>query len=365
MLYTVKCNDSLSSIAEAHGLSPASLSTLNQLDPHTRPVAGQSLLLPDVSDAPRRNIIVHGCAVPGAGDSALTCTAPYLTCLSVVGCCMQSDGTLTTLNDQTALRRIANGSSAPLLSIKPYPAYAGTGNTVHHFLKDVHAREEFEAQLLRRISDRGYSGTDICFGNILPEDIDSFSGLIKKLSTTLHERGLRLQVTISEISECLSAIHSSVDSIILSLYETEPVHTAPAPICPMTDMSEALSQATAIIPAEKLLLSIPTHGYNWALPHFRCTARIVYPSEAPNLAYSHFADIRYDHTAQAPNFSYYDSSGTERMVWFNDMRSIAARLELVDSFRLGGVSLGSIAPLYRPCWTLLMDMYCPVKLHRP
>lgn len=365
MLYTVKYNDSLSSIAEAHGISPTTLSTLNQLDPHTRPVAGQSLLLPDVSDAPRPHIIVHGCAVPGAGDSALACTAPYLTCLSVVGCHVQADGTLTALNDQAALRRIADGSPAPLLSIKPCPSYAGTENTIHHFLQDTHALEEFESQLLHHISDRDYIGTDICFGSIFPEDIDSFSSLIEKLSSILHERDLRLQVTVSETSECLSAIHSSMDNIILSLCKTEPMHTAPAPICPMADISESLSLATAMIPAEKILLSIPTHGYNWALPHFRSTARIVYPSEALALAYSHFADIRYDHAAQAPNFSYYDSSGTERVVWFNDLRSIAARLELVGSFRLGGVSLGNIAPLYRPCWTLLTDMYYPVKFHRP
>ena len=44
----------------------------------------------------------------------------------------------------------------------------------------------------------------------------------------------------------------------------------------------------------------------------------------------------YDETAQAPFFNYTDEMGRAHTVWFEDVRSISARLELIEQYNLRG-----------------------------
>ncbi|MBQ7647249.1 MAG: spore gernimation protein, partial [Clostridia bacterium] len=41
--------------------------------------------------------------------------------------------------------------------------------------------------------------------------------------------------------------------------------------------------------------------------------------------------------AQAPHFNYFDENGDEHEVWFEDARSIAARIELAAQYNLRGI----------------------------
>ena len=45
------------------------------------------------------------------------------------------------------------------------------------------------------------------------------------------------------------------------------------------------------------------------------------------------------------------------MVWFEDARSIRARLRLVGEYGLGGISLWTADRLWRPIYELLESMY--------
>ncbi len=360
MLYTVKYGDSLSSIAEAHGISPASLSTMNQLDPHIRPMVGQALIIPDTHDRPRRPITIHGCAMPGSGEATLMGASPYLSCFSVVGCRIQADGSITGLNDIPLLQRAAGCGVVPLLGLSAREDTERPG-TLHALLNDASAQEALIAQLLQRISGRNYRGANICLGSVSPHDAEACCALIRRIGHIFREEGLLLMVTLYGAEQSLFVLHEWAGGIILRPEDGAPPSAAPVPPRSIAAISSILECAAKAIPVEKLLLSISSHGYSWQLPCCGALPRTVYPCQAPSLAFSHFADIRYDHTVQASHFSYYDSSGTERMVWFHDPRSICARLELVEKYQLGGVSFCNMAPLYRPGWILLSDMFEPEK----
>lgn len=360
MLYTVKYGDSLSSIAEAHGISPASLSTMNQLDPHIRSVVGQALIIPDTHDKTRRPIMVHGGAMPGSGEVALMGASPYLSCFSVVGCRIQADGSITSLNDIPLLQRSAGCGVAPLLALSAQEDEEKPG-TLHALLNDTSAQETLTAQLLQRISCRNYHGANICLSSVSSHDTEACCALIRRIGHIFREEGLLLLITLCGADQSLFALYEWADGIILRPEDGATFSAAPVPPCSIAAISSILECAAKTIPAEKLLLSISFHGYSWQLPCCGALPRTVYPCQAPSLAFNHFADIRYDHTVQASHFSYYDSLGTERMVWFHDPRSICARLELVEKYRLGGVSFCNMAPLYRPVWMLLSDIFVPDK----
>ena len=59
--------------------------------------------------------------------------------------------------------------------------------------------------------------------------------------------------------------------------------------------------------------------------------------EAVALAARHYAAIRFDPWAQAPWFRYVDGQGREHEVWFEDARSIRAKLALAAELELYGV----------------------------
>ena len=65
--------------------------------------------------------------------------------------------------------------------------------------------------------------------------------------------------------------------------------------------------------------------------------------------------------AQTPYF-YYTDNGTQHVVWFDDPRSIDAKLQLIDDYRLAGASWWTVNRCYVPNWLVLQNMYETVKL---
>jgi spore germination protein YaaH len=49
--------------------------------------------------------------------------------------------------------------------------------------------------------------------------------------------------------------------------------------------------------------------------------------------------VNWDQTAQSPWLAYTDDQGTEHEVWFENAYSIKAKLQLAQSYRIGGVFL--------------------------
>ena len=65
----------------------------------------------------------------------------------------------------------------------------------------------------------------------------------------------------------------------------------------------------------------------------------------------------FDTEAQSPFFNYFDEQGREHEVWFEDARSIEAKLMLVDRHNLGGVSYWTVNSFFPQNWLVLESMY--------
>ncbi|MBQ5841172.1 MAG: glycoside hydrolase, partial [Clostridia bacterium] len=79
--------------------------------------------------------------------------------------------------------------------------------------------------------------------------------------------------------------------------------------------------------------------------------------EAVNLARRYGAEIRYDETAQAPFFFYTDEAGVAREVWFEDARSILAKLQLVREYGFRGIGYWNADRPFPSNWSLLNSQY--------
>jgi Predicted glycosyl hydrolase len=134
-------------------------------------------------------------------------------------------------------------------------------------------------------------------------------------------------------------------------------------VAPINQVEKVLDYTVTAIPSEKILMGMPNYGYDWTLPFEEgSAAKSLNNNAAVNLARRVGARIKYDQDSQAPYFNYYDSDGKRHEVWFDDARSIRARLGLVDEYNLGGVSYWTINSYFPQNWTVLSSMYNIRKL---
>ncbi len=130
-------------------------------------------------------------------------------------------------------------------------------------------------------------------------------------------------------------------------------------VAPINNVRRVVDYALTEIPAHKIFLGIPNYGYDWTLPYVRgeSRARSIGNVEALNIAYEHGAEISYDTNAQAPFFRYFDENGAEHEVWFEDVRSIRKKLELIAEKSLRGAGYWNLMRPFQQNWSLLDYMF--------
>ena len=155
----------------------------------------------------------------------------------------------------------------------------------------------------------------------------------------------------------------AADSVLVMTYEWGYTYGPPMAVAPLNKVEQVMNYAVAEIPPEKLLMGIPNYGYDWRLPFEKGRpARSIGNYEAVALARKYGAEIQFDEEAQSPWFRYYDNRAQQHEVWFEDARSYQAKLALVRSLRVSGVSIWNIMRFFQPLYTLLEGYFDIVKI---
>ncbi len=130
-------------------------------------------------------------------------------------------------------------------------------------------------------------------------------------------------------------------------------------VAPLPQVRAVLDYAVSVIERGKIFLGVPLYGYDWPLPYVRGETRAesISPQYAVELALRHRADILYDERAQSPYFYYTDRDGRQHAVWFEDARSMDAKLRLITAYRLQGAGYWNLMRAMPQNWTLLNALY--------
>lgn len=130
-------------------------------------------------------------------------------------------------------------------------------------------------------------------------------------------------------------------------------------VSPIDQVRAVLEYAITEVPRNKIMMGIPLYGYDWTLPYVPGGpfARVISPQQAIELARRYNVDIQYDTTAQAPFFNYYDESGRQHEVWFEDARSIQAKFDLVNELGIRGFYYWVLGRDFPQNWLLIDDNF--------
>ena len=106
-------------------------------------------------------------------------------------------------------------------------------------------------------------------------------------------------------------------------------------------------------------MGIPNYGYDWPLPFVQgeTRARSLSNQAAVELAVRYRAEIQFDDDAQSPWFAYTAPDGVSHVVWFEDARSMSAKLRLIGEYGLHGAGYWNLMRPYPQGWAVLNALY--------
>lgn len=367
--HTVAAGESLYSIARKYGLSLQALLTANpQLADPSRITIGQVITIPAETQS-YGTIEVNGYAFPNITMETLRKTLPYLTYLSIFSHQVNSDGSITSIPDSQLILAARQARVAPLMVITNIQS-GGSFNSdlARSILRNATVQETLINNIVRTLREKNYYGLDIDFEYLYPADRENYHNFLRRVVNTLRPLGYSVTTALApkvsaEQKGLLYEAHdypvhgALVDHVILMTYEWGYTYSPPRAVAPVNEVRKVLSYAVTAIPRQKIFMGIPNYGYNWTLPFVTgSAAKTVSNTAAVDLARTKHAMIQYDTTAQSPNFTYYES-GKKHEVWFEDARSIYAKLTLAHEFRVGGVSYWTIGRYFPQNWLVLRYLY--------
>ncbi len=374
-IYEVKAGDSLYALARRFGTTTETLRVLNQLADPSRLVVGQSLMIPGGGTAPRTEVTVNAYVYPYVTDAVLAETLPYVTTLCPFSHSATKEGALRPLEDERLIRDAYAEQTAPLLTVTNLAETGGFSSGIaHSVLTDETAQNRLFDEIIGLIREKDYYGLNINFEYIYPFDRDSYSQFVARAAERLHMLGCPVSTAIAPKESAgqegllyyahdYAAHGRYADRVILMTYEWGYTYGAPQAVSPVDRIRRVLDYAVTEIPPGKILLGFSNYAYDWTLPWKQgSAARILSNAAAQELAASRWAEIRYDRRAEAPWFQYTDAEGQRHVVWFEDARSVRARLRLVEEYDLAGISIWTADRLWRPITALTEGMFSVEKI---
>ncbi|ABX42024.1 glycosyl hydrolase family 18 protein [Lachnoclostridium phytofermentans] len=369
-IYQVKPGDTLYSIAQDFQVSVISLIRNNPYIIQERQLSEGQVLVITYEGVRDKIISTNGYVYPYVNRQVLEQTLPYLTNLSIFSYGFTTEGELIPIDDDEVLEITTKHGVGPVLTLTPLDENGMFNNAlVSAVAQNVEVRDHLIDELLAVVKEKQYVGVNVDFEYIKAEDRIGFAEFVAELTRRMNEEDFFVSVALApKTSENQPGLlyegmdyrllGEAANSVLLMTYEWGYTYSEPMAVAPINKVREVLDFAVTQIPVDRIDMGIPNYGYDWALPYVKgeTRARAIGNIEAVQIAAANNAVIQFDEVAQTPFFTY-TREGVDHEVWFEDVRSIKAKLDLVKEYDFRGVGYWQLMRLFRPNWLLLNSMF--------
>lgn len=367
-IHVVSDGETVNAISALYGISANQLIYDNQLIYPYQLAIGQALFISDGLSERNRSINVNGYAYPFISRWVLENTLPYLSELSVFSYGFTPTGSLIppSLPIDWMLQMAFMYNTKPILTLTPLDEQGNFSNVlISTVINNSAATENLIQNVLTELEQKGYSGADIDFEFILRDDRYAFTQFVQNMTERLNAYGYQVSVALAPKTsdnqpgllyegKDYRALGAAANNVLLMTYEWGYTYSMPMAVAPINKVRQVVEYALTVIPAEKINLGIPNYGYDWPLPYVQgvTKATTIGNIQAVRTAIDNNASIQFDETAQTPFFTY-TKDGIAHEVWFEDIRSISAKLDLIAEKMLRGAGYWQIMQLFRANWLTL------------
>lgn len=367
-IYVVQPGDSVDSIAQRFGVNVRTLIEDNQIVFPYALALGQALLIDLGTRMPTGTLRVSGYAYPFISKWVLGQTLPYLSELPIFSYGFTPEGELIPpmLSENFMIDMAKEYGTKPILTLTPFDERGIFSNyLINQLVNNQAAIDTLIGNLLSVMYGMGYVGVDIDFEYILAQDRDAFTRFVGQVAEQMRANGFHTSIALAPKTsreqrgllyegKDYRALGELVDHALLMTYEWGYTYGPPLAVAPINQVRRVVEYGVSEIEPKKLDLGIPNYGYDWPLPYERgvTAATTIGNVQAVQIAITNGAEIQFDEVAQSPFFTY-ENGGILHEVWFEDVRSIQQKFELIKEFGLGGCGYWQIMRWWRANWRLL------------
>ena len=370
-VHAVRPGETLSSIAAAYGTDPR-IRWQNKwaLGGGDALTVGQ-LLVVSYLDEKIGAAAFNGYAYPFISPQLLAAQLPYLTYMAPFTYGISAGGGLLPLDDGAMISAAIERGTRPVMHLSTLTE-SGRFDTERGaaVLTDYALQDRLISEIFETIQSKGYVGLDVDFEYLPGYLAAAYAAFLDRLHRMLRGQGLFLWAALAPKTSAAqqgllyeahdyAGISAAVDAVLLMTYEWGYTAGPPMAVAPLPSVRAVLDYAVTEIPAGKIFLGIPNYGYDWPLPFVRGTTRAqsISNQRAIELALEHEIAIQYDETAQSPFFHYTDSGGTVHEVWFEDARSLDAKLRLIAEYGFQGGGVWNLMRPFSQIWQVTAGLY--------
>lgn len=361
IIHTIQPNETLEYISQKYNTS------INQLYRNNPSLSARPYLIPgdeliiQYTNPPTSSILVNGFVYPNVNHELLTTTLPYMTHISPFTYSFSSDGNLKPLRDDFILRRSIEYKVSPLMTLSPIDDNGKFSNELsENLLNNNDAQENLISQVLNIIQTKKYSGLILNFEQIPTQFKNLYLRLVQNMQKLLNNSGYALYTVIEpkntmDSSQYFSELGEYSNGIIIMTYGIEFTQPPSIQIQSIQEIEDIVKYIISLIPSNKVMLGMLNHGYRWKsiqgnnnIPQLH----IIGNQEAIQIAISQNAAILFDEKTQYPYFYYYINNQRFE-VWFQDVRSVVAKFNLIKKYNLAGISYWTLMKKSHQTWQAL------------
>ncbi|RDU24718.1 LysM peptidoglycan-binding domain-containing protein [Anaerosacchariphilus polymeriproducens] len=425
-IYIVQLNDTIQSIAEKYGITVEKLIEDNGLAQPNHLVIGQALVItfpkqtyivqqgdtlkeiadsfdvtimqlirnnPHLSDnktinpgeklvisySTSKSISTNGFCYPFIKQDTLIKSLPYLTYLSIFNYTTTKEGNIFTYQDETNIIKTAKEFSVVPLLMASTLTPLGEQNI--ELAYNILLNETYQNNLINLIiqimKNKGYQGTNIIIYHLNENNQHLFFNFILKISQCLHEEGFLLflsinyNITTNNKNHYANIDFSKFNDIVDNLVFTQFVWTSnyipPAPVNNISYLRELIKDVSLKTPSNKIMISIPTIGYDWTLPYIPNSSNIYTLSldTVLEIAYQTNSVIYFDENSLTPYLYYnqfYSENIIQHLIWFIDARSYMSLTQIIIDYNLSGNAIWNVMSFNPQLYTVITSQFSITKL---
>ena len=374
IIHVTQKGDSLYSIGKQNGVTIEQLLSANGPTVQPSLIIGQAVIVPTATQK-LGSVLANSYAYPSISDTALFPSLPYLSMLTPFSYGIQPDGSLVDLDDSELITIAENNNVVPILLITTLTEDGRfSSENAAAVLSNEQIMRTLAENIIQKLQTNNYFGVDIDFEYIPQQYRQQYALFIELMHSLAQPLGYKALVSLApKISSNqkgllyeahdYSLIGAAADYTLIMTYEWGYTYGPPMAVAPIDKVEEVIKYAVSQIPSQKILMGIPNYAYDWTLPYVKGTAaKSISNNRAIELARETGAQIMYDNTAQTPYYNYYDINSKKHVVWFEDARSISAKMQLLNNYRLAGYSIWTVMSFFKPMMTVMSSMFDIIKL---
>ncbi len=232
------------------------------------------------------------------------------------------------------------------------PLIAGALETVNTVVTTPELSRRNITELIGLLRQSGCAGVDVDYEFLPRESRSAFTGFVRDLSEALHEHGLFLCIdlhpkvrpddhwSIGAQAQDYRELGKYADILHVMCYDQHHFayfYNDPGPVSTPAWTNAVVNYAASAIPPEKLVIGLPTYGFDWDLTAPERTQCIFYEQVVQRMA-QYGAQERIDGLTGQPYFTYTDAQKHDHIVWYEDVRSLGNKFDLLSDYDLRGLA---------------------------